>query len=108
MILLGLSNDHVSDIYIDRKGIVWCATRKGINYFDPLINNFIPIREPDVLHNSWVTDLVEDSVGNMWLNLNNNRIAKYNQRTREHRIYRVNSGNRLDVFSKSSFFLLLR
>ena len=101
---LGLSSNSVSDIYIDRKGMVWAASRKGLNYFDPVSNEFRALKEPQEIHNSWVTDLVTDSIGIMWLNLNNNRIAKFDQITNDYHIYRVKSGNRLDVFSKSSFY----
>ncbi|MFT3738301.1 MAG: two-component regulator propeller domain-containing protein [Breznakibacter sp.] len=100
---LGLSSNNVSDIYIDPKGKVWAVTRVGLNYYDPVSDDFIPVLEPEELHSNWITNLVADNNNSLWLNFNNNRIAKYNTTTNELSMYHVKNGNRLDVFSLSGF-----
>ncbi len=101
---IGLSHDNVSDIFIDRKGKVWAATRVGLNFFDPLIGDFVQDKTNKVLTDNWITNIVEDDEGYLWLNLNNNQIAKYNSSNDEVRVYHVNTGHTLDVFSMSDFF----
>ncbi len=101
---VGLSNNSVSDIYMDRKGIIWTSTRRGLNYYDPLSDDFMPLLSPQILRDQWITDIAMDSLGFMWLNINNNRIAKFKQNKNKLHIYQINSGNRLDVFSRSGFY----
>lgn len=101
---LGLSNNNVSDIYIDPKGKIWAATRSGLNFYDPLLDDFVPVKVPDELHSNWITNLVLDSNNSLWLNFNNNRVAKYNPTTHQVFMYHVKSGNRLDVFSLRGFY----
>tara|TARA_R110002012_G_scaffold317031_2_gene532793 strand:- start:178 stop:4215 length:4038 start_codon:yes stop_codon:yes gene_type:complete len=102
----GLPHENVSDIMIDSRGLIWAATRKGLGVFDPVINHFKPMSESKELDGIWVTDIVEDINGYLWLNLNNNKIAKYDIETNRATIYNVNSGNRLDIFSSSGFYNL--
>ncbi|WP_372757185.1 two-component regulator propeller domain-containing protein [Mariniflexile sp.] len=100
----GLPHDNVSDISFDDTGRLWAATRKGISFFDVKINDFIPIKSPNELAGKWVTDIVTDTNGDLWLNMNNNSIARLKKNHNDFNIYHVNSGNRLDVFSSSGFY----
>lgn len=100
----GLAHENVSDIAIDPSGKIWAATRKGLDYYDPDLDDFVPVLEPTELHGSWITDVVVDKRGNLWLNMNNNRVACYHTLSKEFKIYYTNSGNRLDVFSHSGFY----
>ncbi|WP_238389973.1 hybrid sensor histidine kinase/response regulator transcription factor [Arenibacter aquaticus] len=100
----GLSHGNVSDIAIDPSGKIWAGTRKGLDYYDPDLDEFVPILNPAELHNSWVTDVVAESHGVLWLNMNNNRVARYNSISNELKIYYTDSGNRLDVFSLTDFY----
>ncbi len=100
----GLPHQNVSDINIDSRGMIWAATRKGLGVFDPESNAFRQISEPKELKDKWVTDVVEDANGFLWLNMNNNNICRYDVGSNQANIYNVNSGNRLDVFSSSGFY----
>ncbi|MGS0527754.1 ligand-binding sensor domain-containing protein [Zobellia nedashkovskayae] len=42
---VGLPHNNVSDIAIDESGKIWAATRKGLCYYDPTLDNFLPIEE---------------------------------------------------------------
>lgn len=101
---IGLSHENVSDITIDPSGKIWAATRKGLDYYDPDLDDFVPLSEPVELRSSWITDVVSDTIGNLWLNMNNNRIAQYKTQSDELKIYYTDSGNRLDVFSLTGFY----
>lgn len=100
----GLSHENVSDIRIDPSGKIWAATRKGLDYYDPAIDDFVPIVQPAELNGRWITDIAVEDTGALWLNMNNNRIARYRPDTRELKMYFTDSGNRLDIFSSSGFY----
>lgn len=103
---LGLPANYVSDILIDVNGDIWVATVKGIGIYDSKKDNFVPVLEPKELHGKWITDLEMDNDGYLWLNINNNSVARYKKESKKINIYYVDSGNRLDIFSSKGFYSL--
>ncbi|TDW44636.1 signal transduction histidine kinase [Flavobacterium sp. 270] len=97
-------DDNVSDIMVDKKGKIWAATRFGLCLYNPAKNKFAPITKLKELSGKWITDMLSDENGDLWLNINNNNIAWVKSDLSDINIYHVNSGNRLDVFSPSGFF----
>ena len=102
----GFPQDNVNDVYIDQEKNIWAATRKGLSVYSYKDDNFELVQEPKELKGKWITDLTSDKEGNLWLNMNNNSIAKYNVKNNSAKVYNIMSGNRLDVFSSSGFFNL--
>ncbi|MFI1742944.1 hybrid sensor histidine kinase/response regulator transcription factor [Thalassobellus sediminis] len=101
----GLVNDEdVSDVMVDNKGKVYVSTRTGLSYYEPQTNDFKYLTEPKELVGKWITDMVTDINGDLWLNINNNSVARLKNDLKDINIYQVNSGNRLDVFSSSGFY----
>jgi signal transduction histidine kinase/ligand-binding sensor domain-containing protein/DNA-binding response OmpR family regulator len=101
----GIPNeDNVSDIMIDKKGKIWASTRFGLCLYNPKKNTFSTIKNFKEISGTWITDMLSDANGNLWLNINNNSIAWVKSDFKDINIYHVNSGNRLDVFSSSGFF----
>ncbi len=100
----GLPHNNVSDVLIDSENNVWAATRKGLAKYDVASDQFKVVSELEEIKGVWSTDLIRGNGDNIWLNLNNNRIAKYNVKLKKLNIYHVNSGNRLDLFSSSGFY----
>lgn len=101
---IGLPENNVSDILMDSNGVIWAATVKGLAMFVPGKNNFTAVLDQKDIKDKWVTDLAEDTEGNLWLNINDNSVAKYKKDKKIVNLYYVNSGNRLDVFSSKGFF----
>jgi len=101
-----LPHNNVSDVTIDRKGKLWAATRLGLASYNPKKDDFDALINPVALNGKWITDIISDTNGNLWLNLNDNSIGKFksDENKAEVQIYHVNSGNRLDVFSSSGFY----
>jgi len=101
----GLVNDEdVSDVMVDDEGKVYVSTRTGLSYYSPLDNDFKYLSEPKELVGKWITDMVTDINGDLWLNINNNSVARLKSNLKDINVYQVNSGNRLDVFSSSGFY----
>lgn len=101
---IGLPHDNVSDIIVDKSGKIWAATRTGLATYNNYIDEFEPVKEPSEIAGKWVTDMVTDSNKDLWLNMNNNSVARVKTNLKDFNIYHVNSGNRLDVFSSSGFY----
>ncbi|WP_420399230.1 hybrid sensor histidine kinase/response regulator transcription factor [Flagellimonas sp.] len=99
----GLTNDKIKDILVDPDGLVWAATRQGLNYYDPQKDIFLAKETPKELKDLWVTDMGIDSLGQMWLNMNYNRIGKYNLKTGDFRTFFVNNGVRSNIYNKRGF-----
>lgn len=97
-------DENVSDVLVDKKGKVWASTRFGLCLYNAKKNEFEPVKNLRELSGKWITDIVSDANGNLWLNINNNNIAFVTSNLSDVSIYHVNSGNRLDVFSSSGFF----
>ncbi|MEO1011790.1 MAG: two-component regulator propeller domain-containing protein [Bacteroidota bacterium] len=100
----GVSHENVSDIAEDMTGKIWAATRKGLDYYDVGSNNFVPVLAPKELDGSWITDIIVDAKGHLWLNMNNNRVGRYHIASKELKVYYLESGNRLDIFSSRGFY----
>lgn len=97
-------DDNVSDVMLDKKGKVWASTRYGLCVYEPSKNKFKTITHLKELSGKWITDMLTDVNGDLWLNINNNSIAWLKADLKAINIYHVNSGNRLDVFSSGGFF----
>ena len=100
---VSLSNNKVKDIIVDANGKVWASTRKGLNFYDPNSDNFLPKEEPSELKNSWITDIAIDILGCMWLNMNSNKIVKYIPEKNEYRSFHINNGVRSNLINKRGF-----
>ena len=85
-----------SSLFIKEKGVP-----HDENVSDVLVE---PVKNLKELSGKWITDILSDANGNLWLNINNNNIAFVKSNLKDISIYHVNSGNRLDVFSSSGFF----
>ncbi len=102
-----LPHDNVSDVIVDDTQTVWAATRSGLAFYDEVSDDFKRLREPKELEGEWITDMVLDAKGILWLNMNNNNIAKFQSNGEapgKAKLFHVDSGNRLDVFSASGFY----
>ena len=66
-----LSSDYANDIIQDNDSIIWIATGRGLNRFDPGTNSFeVFFHDPEnknSLSNDIIICLSEDSKGNLWV-----------------------------------------
>lgn len=99
----GIPNENVSGILIDHEQNIWVTTRKGLAIYNAKTDDFNTVDAMQELEDSWITDIVNVR-DELWLNLNNNGLARFYPERKALSVYRVKSGNRLDVFSSSGFY----
>ncbi len=86
------------------KGEIFVGGRNGLYKYDELSNTFntIEFENADKL---WVTNVQFDSKQNIWLNLNFNRIAKWERELDQLRYFNVNNGIRSSRYNRRGFFI---
>jgi hypothetical protein len=62
-----LSDNRVDDILEDRDGILWIATRRGLNRLDPQLASFQIYHEKEGLPSGQIRAIAEDKDGNLWI-----------------------------------------
>lgn len=63
----GLISNTALDVFCDRRGWVWVATREGLNLYDPKNKKHRHFTADDGMPINDVLTILEDDKGNMWL-----------------------------------------
>jgi PAS domain S-box-containing protein len=87
----GLGSDLVQAVWVDRSGVVWLGTQRGLVRFDPADGTFTPFTEREGLCNNVVNGILEDSRGDLWLSTLNG-LSRFNPRGRTFKNYYVSDG----------------
>ncbi|NVM67787.1 signal transduction histidine kinase/ligand-binding sensor domain-containing protein/DNA-binding response OmpR family regulator [Mucilaginibacter sp. SG538B] len=66
-----LINDDIHNITQDSRGLMWIATRNGLNILNPETGRFISLTKKDGLPDNQVLNVLEDNSGAMWLSTSN-------------------------------------
>jgi ligand-binding sensor domain-containing protein/signal transduction histidine kinase len=78
----GVSNDTISDLLIDREGILWIGTGDGLNRFDPATERFTVYRdETSPNSGGQMGSMVEDHDGNLWIGSGGSGLLKFDRKT---------------------------
>src|SRR5690606_27927563 len=65
---VGLSHNTVTAIFIDRTGVLWIGTKKGINKFDTYNKNFdLFVADSSDPTKSIITGLEQSASGKLWV-----------------------------------------
>jgi len=81
------SNQNVNQVYEDSRGLLWVATREGLNIFDMKNDKITPLHKADGLADNVITGIIEDMNKNMWVTTSNgvsNIIVSTNPKTGEY------------------------
>ncbi|MEE9429908.1 MAG: SpoIIE family protein phosphatase [Melioribacteraceae bacterium] len=62
-----LSNNSVQFIYEDKKGMLWLATNRGLNKFDPINEVFTVYTEDDGLPTNYIASILPGDEGELWI-----------------------------------------
>lgn len=65
----GLTDNYISKVITDRKGLVWVATKNGLSRYDGYnFKNYTQIPgDSNSLRSIWTTDLLLDAQGTLWI-----------------------------------------
>ncbi len=61
------SNQNIHQVYEDSRGLLWIATRNGLNVFDRRNDRITILRKSDGLADNIVYAVIEDTNKNMWI-----------------------------------------
>lgn len=77
-----VSNDTISDLLIDREGILWIGTGDGLNRFDPVTQRFTVYRDESSPNSGGqMGSMVEDHDGNLWIGSEGSGLLKFDRKT---------------------------
>jgi ligand-binding sensor domain-containing protein/signal transduction histidine kinase len=77
-----VSNNTISDLLIDREGIIWIGTGDGLNRFDPVTERFTVYRdEASPSSAGQMGSMVEDHDGNLWIGSEGSGLLKFDRNT---------------------------
>ena len=62
-----LSNDAVNHVYKDSRGLVWIATREGLNVYDTRRHMFLDLSPVAEAKGNFIAAITEDQERNMWV-----------------------------------------
>ena len=77
----GLSQGYVNDIFQDKDGFIWFATKDGLNRYDGynfkvyMHDNY----DPRSISGNAINHITEDSKGRLWICTDNNGISIYDK-----------------------------
>jgi signal transduction histidine kinase/ligand-binding sensor domain-containing protein/DNA-binding response OmpR family regulator len=76
---LNLSNNNITALCLDRSGVLWVGTKKGINKFDTYINDFngVPTNTFDP-SGSIITAIQPATGGGYWISTSGGGLFRYN------------------------------
>jgi ligand-binding sensor domain-containing protein/signal transduction histidine kinase len=79
-----VSNDTISDLLVDRKGILWIGTGDGLNRFDPATERFTVYRdETSPNSGGQMGSMVEDRDGNLWIGSGGSGLLKFDRKSQQ-------------------------
>ena len=98
-----LSNNEVSVIFEDTRGILWIGTSGGgLNKFDRQTEKFTRLKETDGLANNAISGILEDDQGNLWLSTRRG-LSRFNPDTEMFRNYFAEDGLKGDEFQQGAY-----
>jgi ligand-binding sensor domain-containing protein len=86
----GLKLDHISNLLIDKTGNIWIGAWGGVTHFDGTTFTDFPLPNPDIEiptyqeTENWVTEIIEDSQGNIWIGRSGYGACKYDGTSFKH------------------------
>ena len=69
--LLSFTNNYITQVFEDSRGLIWIGTREGINVLNPESDELYYVTEHDGLCNNSICGIAEDKRGSMWVTTSN-------------------------------------
>ena len=105
----GLSQSNVICTLQDSRGFMWFGTREGLNKYNGYSFTVYKneVGNDHSLSNNFVTDMVEDASGNLWIGTWGGGLNRYDRKTSQFTQYR-HRGNDANSLSSNLVLALLR
>jgi AraC-like DNA-binding protein/DNA-binding NarL/FixJ family response regulator/streptogramin lyase len=81
------TNNYVTQVFEDSRGLVWVGTREGVNIWNPNTDNLDYLTEKRGLCNNNICGIAEDASHNIWLSTSNGVSRVVIQRNHEDDTY---------------------
>ena len=65
------TNNYITQVYEDSRGLLWIGTREGINILNPVNDELVYLTEADGLCNNSICGLAEDKNHSIWVTTSN-------------------------------------
>lgn len=105
-----LSNPNVNQVFTDSRGLLWIATRDGLNVYDPRRDQCREVPLADTVNKSFILGIAEDLGHNMWFsaggNLFNIKVRQEPDFSMDIRRYDATDGLQGCDFNQRSFCLM--
>lgn len=63
----GFIDSNISDLFVDREGVLWVTSMSGLYYFNKPDSSFVHFGEEEGLPTDYLVDLLEDNDSNLWI-----------------------------------------
>lgn len=67
----GLAGNNVTELLLDRQGLIWITTSQGLSYYDPKQERFYSYSTEEGLPTNNLVSILEDDNRNFWLSTQN-------------------------------------
>jgi signal transduction histidine kinase/ligand-binding sensor domain-containing protein/AraC-like DNA-binding protein len=92
------------DIAESEEGEIFVGGRNGLYKYETSLNTFSAVEFANA-ERLWVTNIDFDDTRNMWLNLNFNRIAKWDRKSDDLDYFNINNGIRSSQYNRRGFYI---
>lgn len=102
-----LSNSRINQVFRDSRGLIWIATREGLNVYDERQRAFLDLSELTPLRDEIIAGVTEDTRGGMWIASTRKvyNINVVNDNNRHYRLFQAHVYDNWDGLQNCDFNL---
>lgn len=78
--VVGTGNHNISALFEDKERQLWVGTDRGVYRYNPALDIFTAMNmetEEGVNMNNWISNIVADSIGNIWIVIPDQGVFRY-------------------------------
>ena len=87
-----LSTNEINTLFKDSQGILWIGSKSGLLSYDPKQHRFFHRQETEALAHGYITCILEDSNGDIWISTDNSGIIKLTPGSSEIQTFQTEDG----------------